>query len=480
MTPQLGLSDPLLLAIWHGGRPADAASLGVRDAEGFTHLESLLRAGLVEKTLLSSIYCERDGERLLLVDGARALTCSRCGNTIELGKDESLGFYSFQASMPTLTKLVCSAFAEHGLPPKGGGTFQGNRDVSAIGTFRADDGSDVDLLLARREVGPGCLLQVWGHCASASRSTVVVHPGLSTHADSYLRLSFQASPIYTIHGSAICDGGPFEAARRFPAFRRSIASRLEGVESALFDAGGVESIGERVDPFGVEADELSRHGGARYEPVALQMLSVLGPTLRFSRRAGVKQVPDGILVLPDGVWIVDAKSSEVGFRYNQGERDKAWRYLETIERRLDQFNASWKFYGEVIVARTDPIQANDLALARADLRARDASSVVSVVSHEGLLHLWQRARDTTDYWYRRLLGEDPRDLLLLNPRFLPKGPGNDEARSSADTPLRIVTAPVIESYWDSVLKNPYPTLSGRNPRDVLTGLEEMFIRDYAA
>jgi hypothetical protein len=190
-------------------------------------------------------------------------------------------------------------------------------------------------------------------------------------------------------------------------------------------------------------------------------------------------VPDGLLVLPDGVWIVDAKSSEGGFSYPQPERDKAWRYLETIEKRMDQFTSSWRFYGEIIVTNTDALLARDMERARMDLRARGTTSIVVVVSHEGLHRLWNHARNSSEYWHRRMLAEDPRDLLLLKPRFVAKVRPTESIPLGLDSPLRVVTGQVLDGYWEIVQSNPYSLPGGRNPEDVLTRVEGMFIRDYA-
>ena len=473
------LTDPLLIATWQDGKPLSAGALGARTPEELGRLKRLVETGLVEKTLLSSVRCEKDGERLKPVDRSRALVCPRCSTTIELDKPESLGFYTFQVGFPELAKQTKAAFKAHGLPIGQEGAFPSGREILSIGTASGEGGTSIEILLARKRVGPSALLATWGYCATSSRISVLIHPGLSEQAESYLRLSFQACPIYALHASGLGDDTLFEAARKFPKFRRTVESRLKGVESVLFPDGRKPSV-EEVDPFGVDADELAKHGKASYEPTALSLLSILGPTLPFSRRGGVRQVPDGILLLPDGVWIVDAKSASDHFRYQQSQRDQVWRYLETIERRRDHFDAHWRFYGEVIVTLTDPLDPVEIERARRDLRARGTSAVVSIVSHEGLRRLWERARSMSEYWHRRILSEDPRDLLLLHNRFASDSRVGEEVRIGAETPLRLVSGPLLDAYWDAVLKNPYHGVSMRNPVDVLTRLEEMFIRDFGA
>jgi len=472
--------DRVLLSAWQAGRPVSAALIGTKDAPGLAQLQLHLDAGLLRKTLLPSIHCENDGERLRLVGDGQVLVCQRCNSTIELQKTSSLEFYSFKVDFETLALRVQGAFTDRGIKVTRGGSFPAGRDVVPIGSFTGLDGSEIDLLLAKKTLNPGSLLQVWGHCASTSRTAVLVHPELSPNADSFLRLSFQSSPVYAIRADSLREVQTYESAAKFPAFRRTIADRLKGVETLLFSDSGVKLGGERVDPFGIEADELSLHGRVGYEPVALKLLSVLAPTLKFSRRGGVLQVPDGILVLPDGVWMVDAKSSSEGFRYRQDERDKIRRYLETIEKRSDHFNERWKFYGLIIVTRTAALRKEDVENARNDLRARGAASIVSIVSHEGLVGIWEKARGSSDYWYRRLLGEDPRDVLLLKKRFTTDARVEESTKVSAETPLRVITESVLDVFWESVLKNRYTGLSGHQPVDVLTDLEEIFIRDFGS
>ena len=472
--------DPVLLSAWQMGRPVPAHAIGAMDPPGLAQLRLLLNNRLVTKTLLASIHCKRDGERLRLVGDSQALVCPRCSSTIELQNTDSVEYYNFQVNLDILAMRVREAFTERGLQVAPGGSFPASMEVVPIGSFIGLDGSEIDLLLAKRTLSPGALLQVWGHCASTLRTVVLVHPELSPSADSFLRLSFQSSPIYAIRADSLREAKTYESASKFPAFRRTIADRLKGVEGLLFAGDGAALREERIDPFGVDADELSLHGGPSYEPAALKLLSVLAPTLKFSRRGGVRQVPDGILVLPDGVWLVDAKSSTEAFRYRQDERDKIRRYLETIESRSDHFNDKWKFYGLLIVTRTGQLRERDVENARSDLRARPASSIVTIVSHEGLLDIWQRARGSSDYWYRRLLGEDPRDVLLLKKRFTSDARVEESTKVNAESPLRVVTAPVLDVFWDNVLKNRYSGLSGHQPVDVLTDMEEIFIRDFGS
>lgn len=470
------LSDPILLSAWQAGKPISARALGVTEPTQRAQVRSLLDAGLLQRTLLSSVRCEKDGERLKAVDKSRALVCPRCSNTIELEKSGSLDFYTLHVGLPEVCRRAGASFESHGMPLIGKGGFSPTRDVEALGVARID-GEELEVLLAHRQVSPNALLNAWGYCAASGKFAALVHPGLSEQAESYLRLSFQACPILPIHTSAIGEAKIFEAARRFPRFRRRVASRLEGVESILFSEGSGQS---KVDPFSADADELARHGGARYEPTALHLLSILGPTLRFSRRSGVLQVPDGILLLPGGVWLVDAKSAEKRFHYRQAQRDQVWRYLETVERRRDQFNDQWRFYGEILVTPTDQLEAGEVDLARADLRARGTTAVVSIVSHEGLRRAWAKARSSAEYWHRRNLSEDPRDLLLLHRRFLGDARIEAVVKEHAESPLRVVTGSMLDAYWDTVLENPYHGVGMRSPPDVLTRLEEMFIRDFGS
>ena len=477
MNPSQILTDSLIISSWQAGKPLTASELGLRTPEDLEHLQHLVATGLVEKTLLSSIRCEKDGERLRPVERSTILVCRRCGATIELDKPESLKFYAFQVGFTALADQTKVIFRAHGLPLDPGGGFPSGRDILSIGSSYGEEGIRMEILLARKRVSPNALLSAWGYCATSGKVSVLIHPGLSEQAESYLRLSFQACPIYALHASGLDDTALFEAARRFPKFRRTVESRLKGVESVLFPDSASPSLAE-IDPFGADADELAKHGRASYEPAALSLLSILGPTLRFSRRGGVRQVPDGILLLPDGVWIVDAKSASDRFHYEQSQRDQVWRYLETIEKRKEQFDARWSFYGEVIVTRTDTLDSAEIDRARDDLRARGTSTGVSIVSHEGLRRLWDQTRSTSEYWHRRIISEDPRDLLLLRHRFTSDPRVGEEVRTGAGTPLRLISGPLLDVYWDAVLKNPYQGVSMRSPLDVLTHLEEMFIRDY--
>jgi hypothetical protein len=478
MAESAQLANPVLLYVWGRGRPVEASELKGQDGPTLPRVRALLSAGLLQRTLLSRIYCPEDGEQLLTVDNASALTCSRCGLIIELGKSEFLEYYSLHVDYARITACIVDSFKAHGFELSGETSFPANRDISQSGVLHIGADSTLALLVAKRVVTPATLLQAWGHCSASSQSAILVHPGLAPTSEQYLRLSFQSSPICPVLATDLSLARPFESARSFTRFRREIQARLTGLESIVFGADGGAQPTDIMDPFGPEDDELATSGGATYEPTALKLLSILGPTLKFSRRAGVRQVPDGILLLPDGVWILDAKSASDSFHYRQEQRDQTWRYLSTIEQRSDYFRNSWKFYGEIIVTRTDPLLNEELKNARDDLRARGTTSVVTIVSHEGLRRLWTRASANPEYWQRRMLSEDPRDVLLLRQRFLSDSRVDKNTVATAESPLRVVTSGVLDSYWDRVLANPYQGLSARQPADVLSGIEEMFIRDY--
>ncbi len=471
------LTDPLLISTWMAGKPLSMRDLGVQTRDDMERLMRLVNASLIEKTLLS-VRCEKDGARLKPVDQSRALVCPRCWTTVELREPDSLKFYGFQVGNAELVRQAKAAFEVRGLPVAAGGGFPSGREIASIGTLSFEDESAMEILLAKKRVTLTSFFSAWGYSSKSKTLSVLVHPGLGEEVESSMRLSFQACPVYAFHASSLRAESAFDMLRRFPKFRRTVESRLKGVESVLFAAPPNSSV-QTSDPFGVGADELAMHGGASYEPTALKLLSILGPTLRFHRREGVRQVPDGILLFPGGVWIVDAKSASERFHYEQSQRDQVWRYLETIGKREDQFDAHWRFYGELIVTRTDDIDVAEIERARNDLRARGTTAVVSIVSHEGLMRLWHRARFTSEYWHRRIMSEDPRDLLLLHRRFTSDSRVGEEVRMGAETPLRLVSGPVLDAFWDAVLKNPYQDVAMRNPADVLTYLEEMFIRDYA-
>jgi hypothetical protein len=68
----------------------------------------------------------------------------------------------------------------------------------------------------------------------------------------------------------------------------------------------------------------------------------------------------------------------------------------------------------------------------------------------------------------------------LHNRFTSDARVEEQVRTGAETPLRVVSGGLLDAYWDRVLKNPYQGVSMREPADVLTHLEEMFIRDFGA
>lgn len=473
--------QPSLLTAWRLGRPISYRELRATTGESKATVLRLITDGVLLKTLLSTIRCDIDSEPLLQVERGRVLVCPRCHRIESLDATESLSRYSLSVDVKAVTQLTVEAFEANKFKHLAHGDFVSSAEVTAAGTLQdIEGGSEVELLVAAQEVSGASLLQIWGHCTQARRTVVLVHPGLVKEADDYLRLAFQTSPIYALYGPNLDDPQAFAAAAQFTAFRREIEEKLASVQGAFVVPPSSGAPGDSAeDPHPSDLDELSHFGRASYEPAALRLLSILGPTLPFRRRAGVHQVPDGVLLLPDGFWIVDAKSSESGYRFLQGERDKIKRYIETISRRGDQFANSWKFYGAVIVARTGDLSWRDINNARRDFRTQSGAAVVTIVSHEGLAHLWENTRDSSDYWHRRIFSEDPRDLLLLRSRFLPEISSSDSNRIGPDSPLRVVTAAVIERYWETVSSNRVPLPGWQDPHDVLTRLEEMFIRDYA-
>ena len=262
----------------------------------------------------------------------------------------------------------------------------------------------------------------------------------------------------------------------FPKYRDLVTESLAEIARRLNPDGKDSTTDLFEGDSEGQIDQLARTGRERSQLPALKLLMALGPTVGFTK---APWVPDGVLLVPGGFWIVDPKSSEKGFSFSTSERDKIARYLNVLEKQEHLFGPSLKFHGEIIITRTDPINLSAIESATSYLRSRRPDSVVSLVSHEGIRWLWDQIRAEPGYWHLRDAVFDTDNLLKLRPKGFEQGKVPDPARDYVDAPFKVISPEVLRAHWEFLQsRGIYPQMGGHTPSSIAELVQGIYVQEF--
>jgi len=464
------------IELWRGGRPVDADALGPWTPERTREVLGKLRAGILLSELLSAIPCPECRSQMTLVRRT-VLHCENCKTTFDTTKDFHPGFYAYNANVDFARRKALDILTAAGFSQ--GVKFNGFPRIvgaDAVATLRDENGTELDLVIASARVERETLYQLWGFAKVHSRKVVLVHPGLAHDAEQLLELALEVSPVLSLEYPRLENPDVAQQVALFPKYRDLVTESLAGISRRLSPDGNEPTPDLFQGDSEGQIDQLARTGGEQYQLPALKLLMALGPTVGFTK---APWVPDGVLLVSGGFWIVDPKSSEKGFSFSTSERDKIARYLDVLEKREHLFGPSLKFHGEIIITRTDPINPSAIESATSYLRSRNPDSVVALVSHEAIRWLWDQIKVDPGYWHLRDAVSDTENLLKLRPKSFEGGKAPDSARDYVDAPLKVIGPEVLRAHWTFLhSRGIYPQMGGRTPSSVAELVQGIYVQEF--
>lgn len=464
------------LMLWQRGGLSSASELGPWSPERAEEVDGKIASGLINRQMLSAIDCPDCHVRMTLVKRA-VLVCEKCKNTIDTRKDFRPEFYSYSANLKDVVKRSVDALHSVGLTEAGVSPIVPDfASMRWVATLNDSEGRSVELLLATERVKQRGLHEAWGWARSNGHKAILIHPGLTKAAEQLLEFGVESSPIFALDFQRLWSEPGLRQAANFPRFRDRVSLALSAISNGL--AGpSIEHDGEGLfDNSEAALEELARSGGERYQRPALKLLMTLGPTYPFSKAGWV---PDGVLLDPAGFWIVDPKSSELGFSFSTAERDKIARYLGVLDAKQSALGRSLRFRGEILVTRTAPIDASRLRLAADFIRSRSQDFKVALVSHEGLVWLRDQAAAHPEYWHMRSPEDDSLNLLTLQPKGFIDGAVPPESAPFIDSPVKLIGPLALKAYWEFVrARRLFPGMGGRTPESIAELAQSMYVQEF--
>ncbi len=469
--------DSLFLFLWRKGHPVVASELGPWSEETKLVVLDEERAGRVKRDFLATIRCPDCRARLVVVRRTIPV-CEGCKRVWDARREFHPEFYAYSADLSRVNDLAVDRLREAGFERSEQGvasnlTARGTRYIASMQNIR---GQQLDVVIATETVKRETLYQLWGLARIHHLNVVLVHPGLAPQAEQLLELGIEVSPILPVDYRCLTLPESVQKVALFPTYRERLARSLARISSTLL----AETESGQTDLFDISPDELdrlSREGGVKYERPALKLLMALGPAVVFAKTGWT---PDGVLLGPNGFWIVDPKSSMNGFRFSASEKDKIARYLELMLKKESAFGPSLRCFGEIIVTPTDNVSENVLDATASYLRVRAPRHTVSVVSHEGLVWLWHQIDAEPNYWHMRDPIEDAFNLLTLQPKCFVGGAVPESSSRYIDTPCKLIGLDAFKAYWDLLRdRNVFHGLGGRTPAAVSELVQGMFVQEYS-
>ncbi len=355
------LQDSLFLRVWNVGSSARSSSIRNFSAEGEgAALRRLVETGWVKAAILFDLKCPNCGRQYELVNRDSVLVCGNCGTHIDTRTEFRVERYTYEPSFQTLvteivstlaTAKICRGDDQFRPPPVEGFHY--------IGRFSSASDAQIEVFLAKGELKPRPLRELWGLALEMGFNGLVVCPGISEETERILSLVAASIPLLCVSADSLPQAETLVQIAGFPTFRADLSTRVSAFAQVL--GGPAKSRGRLSPVVPDEIDELAKSGGRRFEAPALRLMMTIGVSEHVNAPG---YLPDGLLLLPDGFWIVDVKSSEQGFAFDVSERDKAFRYISTVQAEYRTPLDGWTFYGEIVLTRTDPLQVNHLRSAR--------------------------------------------------------------------------------------------------------------------
>ena len=456
--------EEVLVRIWRVGHPAslEEIDLDLDRASLEKEIGRLHVAGKINGQLRANLVCEQCGNPYEYAHADRVLT-SACGNTVDLSQQFKPDFYRYVPNFDQLGKWVTQSLAREEFRTHSRSQNSQIEHIVDLGQITRPPSLSLDLFLSTTVVDTRSLAELWVLLVRRGRLGVLLHPGMSEEATELAALTFSSMPFISIEAAELASPAVVSQVAEFPGFRTEIERMLERTRSVP----EIDSLSGSSDddPLPVGIGVLARVGGERFQAPVISLLHTLGAPENLPK---TPYCPDGILLLPDGYWLVDAKSSLDGFSFSVPEREKARRYVRPFEERQGS-SSDWTFFGELILTRTDVVDSATIRRARDFLLAEDLRSSIVLLSFEGLSWLWKKAWAEPKYWRCCNIASDTRTLLELRPNLLNSISGDPLAHEFAGTRVRLVSEEAIKSFWSLVLKRRvYHELRDRTPEDIMT------------
>jgi hypothetical protein len=365
-----------------------------------------------------------------------------------------------------LAKTLKSILGEAGFDIVGGSDAD-IASVYLVGALAHDtEKTSYEFAFVSKPLNKTTLYALVGHSVTSKKYIVAFYAtlgqDLSQHEAGLLALPrVQLVPI-----SKIADEHTNLDISRFMNFTNFMSSAIYSLNQ-IIDSDQSFAISLEEMDFLENAKQLSRTGRERFEPVVLRLLQILGFTSRLREKG---YGPDGALFLPNGFYIIDAKSTASYFKFEVDERDKILRYIRTLEDNASEFG-EYPFFGEVIVTPSLP-EPSSRVLDKVEkyFLKNPIKGHLVVVAVEGLLELYRNAFANPEFFHRLDYRRHPIWLLKETHRI----PVADRGRASDYSKVVYIDEVTLQGYYATVMESPIAHLNGRTKES----LTELVLRAY--
>lgn len=464
----------MLKQIWGSGRAVSLDELSNNGHLGKT-ASQFCKSYNLKYELKSGLECPACGRSFKYLDNNTYLVCS-CGNQINTHKTDNLNIFRFTPDFDEIVNQIAKALKEKLYERDDRQPYAPIEYLKEVGVVKKDSKPLLRLFLATKKIDLDVISKLWVRLISQKEYGAVIHPSITKEARDFVDLTATSVPILFCNLESIEDPEFTNQFDAFHSFREETDRRFEHFKSlGLFN--DLSNLTYEND-LSLNLETLARFGGERFEERAIPLLHTLGAPKELSKRPFV---PDGILLLPRGYWIIDAKSSNKGFEFDVSERDKAIRYITNLERESGPHETDMSFHGEIILALTSHITSELIYKVNDQYASSGLKSSIVILSFEGVQWLWNQSRLKPEYWHMFNKERDTDDLMELKPIIRNRLDKSDLGWEFATTKVRLVSENAIRALWEYVFqRNRYYGYSARHPDYIATSIvQQTFVDNYA-
>lgn len=466
----------LTLEIWKKGGP-----VGIEQFKSYIEVGKLytVEEFCEEMVLMSNlkpvVMCLSCGHQLKNFRQDRYLICT-CGTRIDTLETTNLDMFRFIPDFDRIAESVSTELISLGVTISKESKELDIEYLRDLGMLKRNDEINLRLLVSTKSLEQRTVSELWGNLQLRKERGIVIYPGLSKESEILISTTAASIPILFLNYQSFPKANFIEQLHQFQFFRDDVEKRLREL-NILFE--GVFAVKSDAILTGLpeNLDYLSKRGGESFESPAIKLLNTIGAPLELTKRP---YLPDGILLLPKGFWIIDAKSSLYGFKFNVDERDKASRYVRTIEENNTYSGPGWKFFGEIILTGTENITSETIRKVKGYFSGAKLDSSIVILSYEGLKWLWESSINDPTYWHLFNGLSDPEILMDLNSVIYNKLEDDDISKTSFDNHFRVISENAMKVFWDYVFdRGTYVNMLGHTPQNVADFVQSAFMTAFS-
>lgn len=444
-----------------------SSEIGISESKLNDEVKKLIKKNYLKIELLSTPRCLRcKGKMRLIID---KLMCEQCDEIISQDDEHRILYSSCSLNFSSLIEDIIVLLSKQSINIQHGNCLN-ITGFHTIGKTRFGK-KELVVVLAGGIPDLDQIYSLMGYGHTNETYVLLFHCGLKSEIHTLLMSEIIEPKLIIVDFQVLTNGKELiKTIKSVFKTEEKLQKSIENLEVITNEEISVPSLEGGVQ-FIEEIRSSSRKGRDSFEKYALLLLSHFGPTGAFKTKPFH---PDGVLINPDGFWIVDAKSTDDFFKFPVREKDKAKRYIEKIENNAHRFSKH-SFFGEIIITpELEPKNYKVIDALKEYFDKNPIKSNIIIIPLEGLLYLYEEIWKNMNYLHKYDSRKHIFMLFDISDKIASiEYTQNKILNASRNTHVRYITQETIKNYWKYVNDSRYVEL-GSDPNHHLELLSDVY------